>query len=81
MKYLGNCWSLPLTPVTVDSEKIIGSSHDVTKLQKFSQNLGMAQERQTIWGFVFVLCVVTVSGSNGKPNVIIMLMDDVSFRM
>lgn len=39
----------------------------------------MAQERLTIWGFVFVLCVVTVSGSNGKPNVIIMLMDDMGW--
>ena len=39
-------------------------------------NQRMAQTRN-IWIFACVLCALTVTGSTGKPNIIIMLMDDV----
>ncbi|XP_074616561.1 N-acetylgalactosamine-6-sulfatase-like isoform X1 [Acropora palmata] len=38
----------------------------------------MAQTRN-IWIFACVLCALTVTGSTGKPNIIIMLMDDMGW--
>ncbi|XP_015749655.1 PREDICTED: N-acetylgalactosamine-6-sulfatase-like [Acropora digitifera] len=38
----------------------------------------MARTRN-IWIFACVLCALTVTGSTGKPNIIIMLMDDMGW--
>ena len=39
----------------------------------------MAHISLAVWTFASLFCLVAVAESNGKPNVIIMLMDDVSF--
>lgn len=48
----------------------------VLDLEVGDVNRRMAQTRN-IWIFACVLCALTVTGSTGKPNIIIMLMDDV----
>lgn len=84
-----NRWNLPLTCMFVNSERINHTTltwHElsgrVVELALWVVNrkllkLRMAPETRNIWISACVLCALTVTRSTGKPNIIIMLMDDV----